>query len=853
MGAGLVAPRSVHLGTVMAAGLWFPPGTPGLLQRVLDVWNEGSAFYEVGAPGPGGHFLEFSQPRRLDTALCPGLALVRQGRGLTSYPMCGEFRQDCLGLLWQGQLFEVARCQLEPFPLGTWVATVFVDVAEGEALSLPAGPPLLALPPVFDAREELPSVPPPSPLLQTLLDRWNESGSTATGAASPKSAPSPSPVMQWVVGAWDSIRGRFAPSHNQRYLKTMIELFEGGDLQEALRYGIPIGQLPGEVARMRMGWLRPRQHLSILPPGSATGIIPVSAQGEGYLKALYRRAAQRLLEAGRIEEAVFVYVQLLGEDYEALRILEEHRMLRVAARLAEARKLPAPTRIRLWFLAGELEQALEVARRSGQYLQAFHELEKKEPERAKGWLWEWGLYLLQGNRHAAAIQLLWSQRQEHPEMREWLAPALEAGGGEAGRALALWLSDPLPDQEQSHLQSVTTILSLRQTAQGWLQDSDPAQDSRVWGLVEGLRSLPRKKSHRLVELVSGMCARELLKRAAQGRSEVIPQHFQQLVKMSEDALLKADLPVYAPPPPKPDKLWQELLRGRGTAPILDAALLPDGRLLCALGEAGLLVLNARGRRLALLPVPCERIVVPCEGDRFLLLCSRGPERRLVWLESSSLKTWPWASVRLADFCSHYDGHTWLVVVDEALFQIDVHSSKWRSLWKIPLSGTVDSLSLGSNRLGLLLSKPGGTSVGEFYSYQDLQLRTRCQRQTGEGKWLSATDEAMVEAHLQPGAGGLEVLGQRLLFAGPSREEAFQGPLKFIHGTMWSVVEAPGPAGVEVWAVRRNGRDRPAHFVLEGASQVTTRLQEHLLVMADDVGNCRVADLLRRDWIRNLRI
>jgi hypothetical protein len=68
-----------------------------------------------------------------------------------------------------------------------------------------------------------------------------------------------------------------------------------------------------------------------------------------------------------------------------------------------------------------------------------------------------------------------------------------------------------------------------------------------------------------------------------------------------------------------------------------------------------------------------------------------------------------------------------------------------------------------------------------------------------------------------------------------------------------VVQTPSAQGALVWAVRRNGRDRAAEFLLEGCARVTTRLQEHRLLMADDRGSCRVADLVGRTWLRHIKV
>ena len=848
--------RSVHRGTVEADGIWFPPGISRLPERVLSCWCEGAALYEaVGwgyvlelprSPMPSPAVPLKGRPSRIDAQTCPGIVLVRQGDkpGCASYPGCPGLERDCVGLLWHGRAVLLERSELRPVDVGEWIREVFVSVVEGESLARPGGAPALPAPAqALDIRQELRAVPPPSPQLQLFLDSFQKGDLAGSSSGTAAVYAPPGPLARWAAATMDRMRGLLSPDHNQRYLKTMVQLFEGGDLHEALRYGIPLSQLPDPVAQQRFAWLRPRTKLSILPPSMSGGSaqIPVTPTGEAYLKELYRQAAQRLVAADRIEEAVFVFAQLLGDDDTALKLLEEHDMLGLAARLAEARNKAPETRIRLWFLAGDVEQALSVARRTGGWSQAYQELLKRNPARAQDWRWEWGLHLVRGNCHAAAIQLLWPDRAARPEVREWVAPALEAGGWEAGLVLALCL-----DVSDGGPLSPST---LRQTVREWVAEDDPALQPRLSGLMVGLAGQRDTEPNALVAEVSDSLVRAALKRRTLNH-----QTFQSLVKRCGDPLLKADLPSYPGLVPSPDRLWTELLEGRGAAPIFDAALMPDGRLLCAMGEAGLLVLSRAGRRIALLPVPTERIVVPTAGDRYLLICPRGAEQRLAWLEGGSLKTWVWATVRLSNFCTEHNGDYWLVVVDSALFQIDVRSTQWRCLWKVPLSAPVESLTNGGHKLGLLLIDAAGAPFAEHYSLPDLQLRSRRAGQLSDDKLFSVSCDGLVEAYLQP-QGGLEMLGNRLLF-----QEPLQGPVRFTHGTRWSVVEARSALRTVVWAVRlrgtgggvqAGGSDRPVQFFIPHARHVFTRLHQDTLIVGDDLGNCRVADLVRRTWVRNL--
>ena len=93
------------------------------------------------------------------------------------------------------------------------------------------------------------------------------------------------------------------------------------------------------------------------------------------LRTLYAAAAQDLERTGRIDEAAFVHVELLGNVESAVQLLERHRRYRLAAELAEGRELAAERVVRLLWLAGRREHAIAVARARGAYQTAIERLQ----------------------------------------------------------------------------------------------------------------------------------------------------------------------------------------------------------------------------------------------------------------------------------------------------------------------------------------------------------------------------------------------------------------------------------------------------------------------------------------------
>src|SRR5262249_52904685 len=65
----------------------------------------------------------------------------------------------------------------------------------------------------------------------------------------------------FVITGWSKVIGR----RQAQYIGRMIEMFERGDLQEALRHAIPMGALEGKPKPPALGVPTPRSDLTIVP------------------------------------------------------------------------------------------------------------------------------------------------------------------------------------------------------------------------------------------------------------------------------------------------------------------------------------------------------------------------------------------------------------------------------------------------------------------------------------------------------------------------------------------------------------------------------------------------------------
>lgn len=159
---------------------------------------------------------------------------------------------------------------------------------------------------------------------------------------------------------------------------------------------------------------------------------------------------------------------------------------------------------------------------------------------------------------------------------------------------------------------------------------------------------------------------------------------------------------------------------RGSVPVLDAALLPDGKLLLALGEAGACVVTREGRVTARFGEPAHQLVLSDHGDRAIAIAPRGHARRLAKVDLLARRARPWCDVPFDAHAATYDGRTWFVGHGDTVFAIEADASGWEHSWKVDHPGNdVRALARSSSSLTAWFR-------GELWTYElpSLTLRTR---------------------------------------------------------------------------------------------------------------------------------
>ncbi|MFG6457330.1 bpX6 domain-containing protein [Roseateles sp. BYS96W] len=469
---------------------------------------------------------------------------------------------------------------------------------------------------------------------------------------------------------------RLLGAQHAAYMRRMLAMFDEGRLDDALRHAVPLGG-NGQSLGQSFGRLGPRSDLQLGDGVGARASVDFGPELERHLRTLYRRAAQQLEAAGRLDEAVFVLAELMQLRQEALDLLERHGRAADAAELAFRWDLPAAQIVRLYAVAGDWRRAVLVARRDNAFAAAVDLLQSRWPDAAAQLRSAWAQALTARGCWLEAVQVLWPLAAERGQALAWLDTASAAGGAVAVRALA-WRAHGWPDTLPAH----------EALAEALQTDAGLAAERQA--LIDELLRLPKPVSpatRRLATLMAGPTLADALSGSAGGRDLA---QLRALVELAGDAALSADLPTLkagALPAPRPLQQAKEAVHCElppgGLQAVLDAVPLPDGELLLALGESGAVRLDARGRRLAHFAAPAHQLVPADGGGSALALARRDDAWRVSRLDITSGRWTDLGMHRLDAFAHRFDGTGWTVATGRRVDVLDVQSPQLRDvLWRV---------------------------------------------------------------------------------------------------------------------------------------------------------------------------
>jgi hypothetical protein len=565
--------------------------------------------------------------------------------------------------------------------------------------------------------------PPPPPL----------AGEGKEGAGAARGG-SPSPRPGW-LGAfrdliaravWSSRMGRLLGRRYAAYLSRVLDMLDAQDYDNALRHAVPLNdEVSATLRPPPLGLPTARADLAIRPKRPA-GKTTLGLGGELFelLRQRYRRAFERLDALGKVEMAAFVLAELLNATEEAVSYLERHRQLRLAAELAEARKLPPGLVIRLWFLAGDRARAVHIARLTGAFADAVLRLERSHKEEGRILRLMWADALATAGAYAAAVDAAWPVAEARRLVRAWMDRAIAVGGPTGARMLARKIRVApeefagLRDQALGLLgrEAEDDTVAVRAFAQE-LADHEPTAEARALAGPMVRRLLPESGEadvQRLTDRLLNIAAPVF---AADVRAW---QHSRGSPRAGDPAHPKR-VPLQLRPEPLD---IHRLADDRGGIAVADAAALPDGRTLVAAGELGVFLLSRDGKVMTRFAEPAHAIVISDQGDRAILLARRGEMFRVSRLDLVTRCLQPWCDARFTGFAADFDGAVWFVARGDTIYAVDAAADRWQYLWKVDERGAfVHAVGRDARWMSALIVGRGQCEVWT-YELPSITLRRR---------------------------------------------------------------------------------------------------------------------------------
>jgi hypothetical protein len=906
----------VHRGVVNASGFLVETGLTGEREarnRVLALWTPGAQVYHLG----DGWLVRLPRPVRVSCDRAPGLPLVEEkvlgARVLVALPLPVRDLEalnpgdGAVVRLRKGSLVADLPSSKELVDPADWLGVEGFGIVATASLGDPPAEPEAREEEAaaFDPRAHLTGVPPADPRLQNVLAALGKTKPTdGTDARRRPRTSRGGAVAHWLHGVgstlWGLLRkpapgearesrrplsgaadapslsGRIADSlhrvlsrmvlasrlsrlvgrRHAAYIQRMMEMFERGDVQEALRLAIPLGGPSGEALR-GLPLRRPprRQDLRIRPQETRTwAVVGLAPDLFTELQRLYRDAFHRLESQERFEEAAFLLAEVLQANEEAVAFLERHGRLRLAAEMAEARDLPPGLVVRQWFLAGDRRRALRIARRTGTFADAVARLERsRRPEEARELRLLWAEGLAQGGDYAAAVEVVWPLPDTRDLALAWMDRAIDQGGPSAGRMLAKKLS-AAPEQFEKIREKVVAML------ESWRAEGAAAR----LAFADSLRQGPRTPE---AMTLARAAVRAIARDSGSLGARMPPAEFHQLVTFAGDGSLRADAPAL--PLARrtawtlKDEVWRVEVAApdAGTMPVYDAAFLPSGLTAVALGEAGVRLVSRARRTVAEIDQPAHRLVVSDHGDRALVLARRGDSWRLARIDFPSRKAEVWCDARIGAFAPDYDGFHWFVASEQGLTAVETTGQRFDGPWGASdLPGSVRAVARSTSQCSLIVA--GEAPEVWTWALPSFTLRSRGAvspphpADPFHSRHLAVTpDGTFVEQSIGFTAGAQLALKlqvhDRFELDIPLPGEGWAS--EPVVSAAWIASPVHDPEGTRVYLIHMDtGRVR-AEVALARAGRVTLRLTPQDFTVVDDRGRVVILDLENGQMRRDLRL
>lgn len=845
--------------------------------RALTLWRSGARLRSLD----GGLLLVLPVDVHIDARSAPGEVFVDVDGVLSSCPLRPlEREQLARGDVVRargGRAVVVASSALADVPAGALVDVSLFRVAEVTSLGVPP-PVVIAVEeaaPVVNARVRLLRDDAPNPERDSVARALRGEPSPADVADAEQSAlrraqqraaqgmpaqGAGESVLRAVVkaleatGLMDKLKAA-----QRKYVEETLDLLKHGSIEDALKRAVPLAR-PGTPTAPRPSIALPSSrtglNINMGPRTPSSSSITVEDDLFARMRASYRDAAKKLAADKRYREAAFVYIELLGEPREGIAVLEQsgdRELLRLAAEVALANDVGHAVAVRLFMRARDVDRAVALARRHRAFATAVVELERSSDRDSAALLRsEWAAHLARTGQYAAAVEVVWpgvasSSTTDPPlgllaDLERLLDVGIQAGGVDLPTLVARRMTlDARRAQGARATKGAVREPRDLERFSALVDDDAPgaavARAQLAYALGDASASLRSTTS----SLFRAICAD-----AAAG-SEL---NLKVLGERLADAALRADLPTQPPRPLRRAPAEVLVLTGApGAGDVVDAALLPDGRLLVALGEAGAAVITRKGGVASRSSEPCQRIVVHDAGSRALLVAQRGDVMRIARYDTARGASSHWLDVRAHAIADSTDGDLVFLARNDEVIAIDALADVVRVLWQTRLPAPALNVARDV------------TTLAVTWIAADARVATF------DGRSLARRDEwplPPMQGYAGDDIAALNSAGDVVRVDWPQQAQVTPpGPFQLLTppgsnptsvltlGRDLAAIAFEGDEENGVVAHAR-GSDRLV-MIVDGGAPKALRAHEHVLVIIDDRGRAFVVDTRRGTVLQRLTL
>lgn len=706
------------LGYRQIEGLWLPNDWFNETQRLtylIKYWQANCRIYRFEQ----GDVLCFTENKTVDCSSIEGWPLIRYGRLYSTAPLDNDEIKKLpyadLALVRSGVVTTLLFSQAEPLSLADYldIKEVHFEETDNYASLYEIKPQALSeeknirtiigdnIPPAADQQKQFiktvfenassssqtqaPHAKASLSLTQKIINKFLTPQNRETIHSSSKTISQLSPWQHWLNKL--SIKSRLASMMSKQqadYINKMMKMFEDGNVDQALRHGIPLSQYQENqetTPSPYLGRLKGRNKLEISADQQGHKSLYLGDELQNYLKQLYRQQFIKLDKAGCNEEALFVLAELLQEKEEALSYLESFQRYQHAAELARMWGMRPDRIIRLYCLAGDIDSAVIYARLHNAFSYVVLQLQEKHPDIADKMREEWAEYLVDCEDYLQAIDIIWQLNNEisRNKAKHWLEIAYQAGGELSLRSLvkSIFL---LPDTFHLYQDDIKKVCN------------DPLATIQRAILVRELLALP--KQTKLTEQLINQLIRPIIVDQYSANSVLEKKEISQLIHKSTNKLLKTDMPYSDIPEAKRYALDAQnhfisaTIPEQGLYAIYDVVALNDHRYLIALGESGVLLTDKAGKKLWHNLTPTYHIVIAENHQSALLLAPRGDYFQINSLAITTQSIQKLGTLKCTVFTRIFDGIFWTIVINNTVQVVDTKSD-FKIVWNVDaLNGDV---------------------------------------------------------------------------------------------------------------------------------------------------------------------